>query len=508
MKLGFKEKDPADTGFQLLEDLSTAYWYSQVLFTALELELFGYIQRGADSLEVLAREACCNRPELDRLLSAMTVLGLVGRFEGRYFNSQAAARFLVPGGKEYMGEFFLYRKYMRPQWEALTHRVGACLSKSAVALSYEERNFRYVRAMDTLARQKAPEIAALVSAQRIKGPILDAGGGAGSLSRTLVNSNNALKALLFDIPEVIKAGHRLYPDVRDWQGITPVAGDFRSHDFDSDFGTIILSNFLHAYGRQEARELLEKAVTLLSPDGLLVIHDYFPDQRGSAPQKGALYDLAMMLNTYNGACQEAGTLMNWCREAGLDVCALKELATDSAVILARREGCLCLEEDSLGRLAQALNLEAFVPIKPADVVTAVWAREKCRTGCVLYNKGLQCPPHGMNHEKTRALLNEYSRAFLVRGTPPGRSFHKNLLALEKQAFLDGFHKAFTLGAGPCPVCESCPEDDICRFPHLARPSMEGSGIDVYTTAANAGIHLKPLWEKSQYVTYIGLLLVE
>ena len=515
------EKDPAQTGFQVLENMATAYWTSQVLFTALELELFRHLEAGADTCGSLAEAAGCDPSALARLLEALKSLGLVdgpkdsGR-RGQYWNSQVAALYLVPGKPEYMGEFFLYRQYMRPQWETLTQKVSARppapegrTAQSDEALSYEERNFRYVRAMDTLVRQKAGEIAGLVKAERISGPILDAGGGAGALVRAVKEACGISEAQLFDIPEVIEAAARLYAEDKDWEGITRVAGDFRTHVFDGRFGLIILSNFLHAYGREEARELLGKAAGLLASDGLLLIHDYFPDQQGAVPHKGALYDLAMMLNTYNGACQEGRTLKDWCRQEGLAFCAMTPLSSDSAVILARQDRALCRMPDPIEAFAADLDIEAFIPISPAEVVTVPWARQKCRTGCPLYDKGLQCPPYGMDHHQTRELLDSYTRAYLVRATPPGKTFHNTLLSLEKKAFLEGRHKAFVMGAGPCTVCADCPpKDGACRFPHLARPSMEGSGIDVYTTAAHAGIPLKPVQERGQYVTYLGLLLVE
>jgi predicted metal-binding protein len=83
-----------------------------------------------------------------------------------------------------------------------------------------------------------------------------------------------------------------------------------------------------------------------------------------------------------------------------------------------------------------------------------------------------------------------------------------LLELEKKAFLAGYHKAFVFGAGHCPVCKKCPENGQCLHPDLARPSMESSGIDVYATAKNAGIRLKPVSDKWGYVKYIGLMLLE
>ncbi|HBG19727.1 MAG TPA: hypothetical protein DDY32_10780, partial [Desulfobulbaceae bacterium] len=52
-------------------------------------------------------------------------------------------------------------------------------------LDYRERNFRYVRAMDVLARQKAREIVDRLPLAMLSGPVLDVGGGAGSLLRAL-----------------------------------------------------------------------------------------------------------------------------------------------------------------------------------------------------------------------------------------------------------------------------------------------------------------------------------
>jgi hypothetical protein len=57
MPSGFKKNDPAHKDFQYLEDLSTAYWYSTVLFTAIELELFFHMEKGLCSSQAPARSA-------------------------------------------------------------------------------------------------------------------------------------------------------------------------------------------------------------------------------------------------------------------------------------------------------------------------------------------------------------------------------------------------------------------------------------------------------------------
>ena len=506
---GFMAADPADDGFQHLEDLACAYWYSETLFAALDLQLFALLGRDGRSLASLAEAASVDRDVLFRLLRALERISLVVRSpEERWFNSRAAARFLVPGEAEYLGDFLLYRRYMQGNWRKLTARLAPGKPEADDATDYRERNFRYARAMDALARQKAPEIVDRLPLAALLGPVLDAGGGAGSLIRALRARRPDLAAVLFDIPEVIEAARRLHPYEADWGGITTIAGDFRDHRFGERFGLVILANFLHAYGRAEARELLEKAVGLLVPGGRLLIHDYFPDRRAGSPHKGALYDLTMMLNTYNGACHESGTVLGWLAAAGLIHCGVCDLTTDSSLILAGREPGEGLRDEPWLAAAKRLGFDRASVIDPREVVTGSWVAMKCRFGCGNYGENRQCPPLAIPHHETRRMLDEYRIALLVEGQPPGRQFHEMLLALEKEVFLAGRHKALVFGAGPCTLCPDCPPDGSCRRRDLARPSMEAAGIDVYATAAKVGWPLAPVREKGGYVKYLGLLLVE
>ena len=161
----------------------------------------------------------------------------------------------------------------------------------------------------------------------------------------------------------------------------------------------------------------------------------------------------------------------------------------------------------IGR-AREIGFNRAVRIQPKQIVTAPWVRLKCRCGCPVSGANHQCPPNGVSHRETRELLDGYTWGLLLEGAPPGRDFHHMLLALEKKAFTNGFHKTLSFGAGPCPVCETCPPERGCRHPELARPSMEGSGIDVYTSARNVGVDLDVLPQKDLYVKYIGLVMME
>jgi predicted metal-binding protein len=403
---------------------------------------------------------------------------------------------------------------------------------------YAVRNFNYVRALDQLARQKARQIVEILCRETWEPPVLDLGGGAGTFCRGIVallsgsdrkkgdffpmigdaaeslpDPSGASPGVLLDLPEVIAAARKIYPSESDWEGIETIGADFRFHTFPRDitFGLIVMSNFLHAYAEKEARTLLDKALGFLKPGGKILIHDYFPDRLGRVPQKGPLYDLAMMLNTYDGQCHDASSVVSWLAAAGIQESVVLDLETDSSLILAGEK----LFRDHLAPLplqwADIAITEGFrraVPVLTEKIVTAPWVRRKCMFGCAGFGKNLQCPPNGRNDLETERLLRSYKWSILLEGAPPGRTFHQRLLSLEKKAFLSGLHKAFVLGAGPCTVCNQCSSQGECVRSDLARPSMEASGIDVFQTAIDAGLYLAPVKERGQYVKYIGLLLLE
>lgn len=333
--------DSAREGFQGLEDLAAAYWYSEVLFAALELALFDGIESGHQQVDDLARKVGCLSEELGRLLRALGRIGLIRETGGRWVNSPAARRFLVSGSGDYMGDFLLYRRYIQPRWSALADRISRPDRPRRPRLTAEDdyriRNEHYVQAMDRLIRRKSLEIAQILAREAWCGPVLDVGGGAGSLGRAILATRRDAVGVLLDLSEVIEAGRRIHPDSRQWERILPVAGDFRHHPFRAGrFGLVVMSNFLHVYARNSARELLGTAVSLLRPDGMLLIHDYFPDRTGSRPHKGALYDLNMMLNTCEGVCHESREIAEWLAALGIPRVIVRDLATDTSLILAGR----------------------------------------------------------------------------------------------------------------------------------------------------------------------------
>jgi predicted metal-binding protein len=146
-------------------------------------------------------------------------------------------------------------------------------------------------------------------------------------------------------------------------------------------------------------------------------------------------------------------------------------------------------------------------ISPEKVFTAAWVRWKCRFGCSAFGSSRLCPPHSPPPAETRAVLDGYRRAILIHADGE-LDMRRTVAALEREAFLAGFYKAFGFACGPCGLCEECAGDKACRHAELARPAMEACGIDVFRTARAAGFPIEVVKDYKCRQNYYGLLLLE
>jgi predicted metal-binding protein len=525
MNLPHQNADVAFEGFQRLEDMATAYWYSEVLFTSLELNIFGLLADCPAAVDRLALRTGYDADALSRFLNALVALGLVVEYEGVFSNAPLASRYLTPGNGAYLGDFLLYRRYLSPHWQRLGARIrgGSRANERSSGESseqYEERTLAYVRALDLQARIKSAESIEYLK-DMLGSPlrrILDVGGGAGAWCRAFRKLWPGLLTVLFELPDTIRAARKLYPDPEAWEGIETVAGNVLSPCVGGNhFDLILLSNIIHAYSPMEATDMLKHFAACLAPGGTIVVHDYIADLHDIDPVKGTLYDLHMLINTYNGRVYKLDEMLSMLNGAGLKNVRFFHLQTDTSLFLAKPEHSLSdgknenrqfFHPEMLAAQAKRSGFSFARVIEAGEIVVEPWVRLKCRFGCDLYGRSLCCPPASPDEQEMGALISRYRYALVVQGTPPSDSFHEQLLALERAVFLAGYPDALAFGAGPCTVCSTCPEDGRCRFPGKARPSLEACGVDVYRTARQAGLSLSPVLHRQGYVKYVGLVLFD
>jgi len=141
-------------------------------------------------------------------------------------------------------------------------------------------------------------------------------------------------------------------------------------------------------------------------------------------------------------------------------------------------------------------------IKAADIPVEDAIVEMCRPpACDGYGKSANCPPFVMGPPEARAWISQFDKAvfFKIDVEPellfseeqfgPFRDIFMIVARLEHRAIELGWKGSRGLGAGSCkPVfcpdvpCAALTGEGKCRFPDVARPSIEALGVNVFKLA--------------------------
>lgn len=513
--------NPQSVGPQYLEDLATGYWFSEVMFTAVELNIFTLIDAEGMKTGEIAGALDMPASGLARFLMSLCAINLVVCDGDHYYNTKLSSQYLVRGKPYYQGDSILWRKGLRSGWQNLTEclKAGGRVSFNDEEEGLEQDKFalrvrKYINAMDNIARTKVKEILPFFEGLDMKGEILDVGAGSGVIAEGFLEQFPSLKATLVDLEEVINYTRELMDKKEFNKRISYISINILEPWTVSKeaFDFVILSNIIHAYSEEEIPLIIDRAANCLKPGGVLLIHDFFPEH---SPAKSALLDLNMFINTYNGRTFSAVWVKEQLAMSKLYTTQLIPLATDTALIFAAKDKQILesLHIDVSTRLIAKIKTMGFgrvLPIATETIQVADWTNLRCQYGCDRYGHG-HCPPNSPTPQKTREVLKDFSHALLLEGQPPGKSFQYQVLNAEREAFLAGFHKAFAYWAGPCTLCLTCTvdtPDGTCRNTRDARPSMEGAGINVFETVKRAGLNLRILSDRGEFVRYFALLLLE
>jgi predicted metal-binding protein len=172
---------------------------------------------------------------------------------------------------------------------------------------------------------------------------------------------------------------------------------------------------------------------------------------------------------------------------------------------------------------EAIQLGATMAkiIPASSIVIDERVRLKCLVPlCDKYNQNLMCPPNLPAVEEFRKAAVRYSWALFVQlvfekngnvtkaeARQQGLRLHRIIHELERRAFSRGYPLAAGLIGGSCKLCKTCVgATNPCRHPLMARPSMEGMGIDVIKTGRKIGLPFR--FHSRNRLFWNGLLLID
>ena len=288
--------------FKMIQ-LMTGFWLSRAIYVAAKLGIADLLKEEPKDIGELAKATGSHEPSLYRILRALASAGIFAEDEpGRFALTPLAAtlRTDVRGSLRAWVNMQSGDEQYRA-WGDLLHSVktGETAFNHVFGMGvwqYRAQNPEQAKSFDdAMANQTGMYNAAVISSYSFSQfeKIVDVGGGDGSLLTTILESNPALKGVVFDLPHVAeKAKQRI-----DRAGLTQrcqvIAGDvFASVPEGGD--AYILSRMIQSWDDTSAIEILKNCGRAMVSSGrILIIEGVI--HCGNEPDINKIFDLTMMV---------------------------------------------------------------------------------------------------------------------------------------------------------------------------------------------------------------------
>lgn len=311
----------ADKSISEIVDLASAFYGSSVLFAALELGVFKTIAElgGSASLTPLASEMDVSPRGLRLLLDACVAVGLLGKQEDTYFNTEAGKMALVPGAPADLSKAVRYNQDVYPLWGRLTQlaRTGEPVEPPNIHLGDDpERTRRFALSMRGRAMAIGRGVVPMLDFSGCT-RLLDLAGGPAAYAELIVKANPGLSCVTVDVPAVSAVAKECVADAGLSDRIECRAGDYHLDEYEAGaYDAVTIFGALHQESPEQICDILARAGRALKQGGRIFILDMMTDRTHTAPAFSALFAVNMALTTQNGWVFSDEELKSWLVQAG------------------------------------------------------------------------------------------------------------------------------------------------------------------------------------------------
>jgi SAM-dependent methyltransferase len=277
-----------------------AFMKSRVILTAAELDLFTHLHKEPATAADLTAKLKLHRESAQRILDCLTGFGFVSKQGDTYSLTERGAYFsdhhpqsILPMIKHY--------NHLWENWSALTNIVrNGSNPARASGIDLDETQWRsFIGAMHVVGRELSEQIAEDYDLSGFH-RLLDIGGASGTYTVAFLRKQAGLRAVLFDLENVIPTARKRLESEGLLHRVDLVAGDFYKDELPADCDLAFLSAIIHQNSNEENLELYRNIYRALQPGGAILIRDFFMDEDRTKPPPGALFDLNMLVATRGG----------------------------------------------------------------------------------------------------------------------------------------------------------------------------------------------------------------
>ena len=326
-----------------IDDMAKCYQASQVLYTAIEYDIFSLLEEPKTAKEV-SEEIDTDFELTNKFLDALAALQLLSEIDGKYTNTTLARTFLVKDGPFYQGNLVNLYATAYDAWP----KLGQALKDGGIPQKPDEKKGAFDKGFilsmaeastrGPLHRvvKKVRDIPEFKSARKL----LDLGGGHGLYAIAFAQLNPELEAIVFDLPPVVEVTSEFISQYGMEERVQVMAGDFDSDEFGEGYDVIFVSHSGFYHTNETIHELLEKTYEALNKGGILISNHWMTDD-GKSSATFALWHLWLSILRYPHHVYSKDEFSDLLKEKMFSDVQMIDIATPedhSTIVIAKKEG--------------------------------------------------------------------------------------------------------------------------------------------------------------------------
>lgn len=267
-----------------LFDLITGYRKSQIIYTAVKLDIFDSIYTNPKTLEEICLATSFEPLSIYRLLNALILMNLIKKENGIFSLTEKALILSVHHPNNIKSRVLFHGEIAYQAWSHLSQSVNMNDPISAFEKYFSKTFFDYLsdndkarenfnNLMDVSQNKYNSQLVSHLNLRSTDNLIIDVGGGVGHFSHAIAEVYKDKKIVVYDIPQTIMEAikkNKVNPVV------TYQAGDFFCQIPSGD--VLILKRILHDWNDEQAARILQQCYKSVNKNGRLILVENILDE--------------------------------------------------------------------------------------------------------------------------------------------------------------------------------------------------------------------------------------
>lgn len=326
---------------ELIQNIHWGFAKTQILASAVELDIFSRIHEGNYALEKIARAIGSPLRSTRIFLDALVGMGLLNKTRGNYKLTTESKTFLVKGESDYLGAYLMGPDQRFKAWLGLTPAVKAGRPGEDFLDVEQRKNFfkELVKALFPVSYASAvilcKKLGVGKTLQGLK--VLDVGCGAAPWSLAFAMADSSTKVMALDYPEILEIAQGYVKRFHATKQFEFQGGDFHELSLGREsYDAIVLGHICHGEGENETRKLFKRCFEGLKAGGRLLVAEFIANDLRTGPEIPLMFAINMLLFTEQGDVFTGKELKRWLNLVGFKKISSQAVQYPTAVIVATK----------------------------------------------------------------------------------------------------------------------------------------------------------------------------